>query len=265
MSWWVQDHIAVNNDETKQLCSIQADTQASLPAVDQTATAGFIIVRGSDALVVDTGDRYILDSSGTWRQQPTGVQLDLSGYATTQDLSEGLATKVDTTTYTVGQAAQDAEIGVLANGGSKNLLRNTAQIGSTEIRTLQFTVNADGSVDIAPGTVSGGNADLSINASVSGLEIGASYILTGCPSGGSTSGYRLNVSGEGADTGDGLEFTYTGSTINVYIRISNRHTIASPITFKPMLRRSEIKDDSFVPYAPTNRELYEMILALQSP
>lgn len=110
MSWWVKDHIAVNDDETKQLCSIQADTQTSLPAVNQTATAGFIIVRGSDALVVDTGDRYILDSSGTWRQQPTGVQLDLSGYATTQDLTDGLAGKVDTTTYTSGQAAQDAVI-----------------------------------------------------------------------------------------------------------------------------------------------------------
>lgn len=104
-------HIAVNDDETKQLCSIQCDTQTSLPAVDQTATAGFIIVRGSDAQVVDTGERYILDSSGTWRQQPSGVQLDLSGYATTQDLTAGLAGKVDTTTYTAGQAAQDAVIG----------------------------------------------------------------------------------------------------------------------------------------------------------
>ena len=110
MSWWVKNHIAVNDDETKQLCSIEADTQTSLPAEDQTATAGFIIVRGSDALVIDTGDRYILDSSGTWRQQPSGVQLDLSGYATTQELTDGLARKVDTTTYTAGQAAQDAEI-----------------------------------------------------------------------------------------------------------------------------------------------------------
>lgn len=110
MSWWIMDHIAVNDDETKQMCSIQADTQTDLPAVDQTATAGFIMVRGSDALVVDTGDRYILDSSGTWRQQPSGVQLDLSGYATTDDLTDGLAGKVDTTTYTSGQAAQDAVI-----------------------------------------------------------------------------------------------------------------------------------------------------------
>lgn len=107
MGWWVKEHIAVNEDETKQLCSIEADNQTSLPAADQSATAGFIIVRSSSALVLDTGDRYIMNSGGTWVQQPTGVQLDLTGYATQQDLTDGLAGKVDTSTYNAGQAAQD--------------------------------------------------------------------------------------------------------------------------------------------------------------
>lgn len=115
MSWWIKDHLAVNEDETKQLCSIEADTQSSLPAVDQTSTAGFIIVRGSVALVLDTGDTYKLNSGGTWVQQPSGVQLDLSGYATTQDMTDGLAEKVDTTTYAAGQAAQDAQIAYSIN------------------------------------------------------------------------------------------------------------------------------------------------------
>ena len=110
MSWWVKEHIAVSDDETKQLCSIEADNQTSLPAADQTATAGFIIVRGSSALVLDTGDRYIMNSSGTWIIQPSGVKLDLSEYATTQDLTDGLAAKVDTTTYRAGQVAQDAAL-----------------------------------------------------------------------------------------------------------------------------------------------------------
>lgn len=114
MSWWIKDHIAVNEDETQQLCSIEADTQSSLPAVDQSATAGFIIVRGSVALVLDTGDTYKLNSGGTWVQQPSGVQLDLTGYATTQQLTDGLEAKVDITTYTAGQAAQDAQISAKA-------------------------------------------------------------------------------------------------------------------------------------------------------
>ena len=124
MSWWVKNHIAVNDDETKQLCSIEADTQTSLPAADQTATAGFIIVRGSDALVVDTGDRYILDSGGTWRQQPKGVQLDLTVYATTQDLA-GYATTQDLADGLAGKASLNDIYGIknpLPNGTDLNNL-----------------------------------------------------------------------------------------------------------------------------------------------
>lgn len=114
MSWWISEHIAVNEDETQQLCSIEVDTAADLPAADQSATAGFIIVRGSDAKDVDTGDVYIMDSTGAWKLQPSGVRLDLTGYATEQYVDDGLAEKVDTTTYTAGQAAQDAAINAKA-------------------------------------------------------------------------------------------------------------------------------------------------------
>lgn len=34
--------------------------------------------------------------------------------------------------------------------------------------------------------------------------------------------------------------------------------------FKPMLRPAALTDTEYVPYAPTNRELYEMILAMQN-
>lgn len=163
------------------------------------------------------------------------------------------------------QQRQEAEIGAVSSLSAKNRLRNINPAGSTEIRAVQFTVNGDGSVDVSTGTVTGGNADLHINANAeTGLIVGESYVLSGCPSGGSASGYRLNISGKGADTGDGLSFTYEGGQIDVYIRISSGYVVAEPIAFKPMIRRAEITDDSFQPYAPTNRELYEMILALQS-
>ena len=131
MSWWVKEHIAVNDTETQQLCSIEADNQTSLPAADQSGTAGFIIVRGSSALVLDTGDRYIMNSVGTWIQQPSGVQMDLSGYATQQDLTDGLAAKVDTTTYTAGQAAQDTVIAGKASVSTFNITLST-QITASE-------------------------------------------------------------------------------------------------------------------------------------
>ena len=163
------------------------------------------------------------------------------------------------------QQRQEAEIGAVSALGATNRLRNINPAGSMEIRTVQFKVNGDGSVDIDAGTVTGGNADLHINANAeTGLIVGESYVLSGCPSGGSASGYRLNISGKGADVGEGLSFTYEGGQIDVYIRISSGYAITKPITFKPMIRRAEITDDTFTQYAPTNRELYEMILALQS-
>lgn len=263
MGWWIKEHIAVNEDETKQLCSIEADNQTSLPAADQSAAAGFIIVRGSAALVLDTGESYIMNSVGTWVQQPSGVQLDLSGYATTQDLTDGLAEKVDTTTYTAGQAAQDEEIGVLANAGSKNVVPVTAT--SDTLAGVEYTVNADGTVEATRVSSSSSSAWFRLNTSVS-LKAGT-YIL----SGGKSTAERVllsptaSLSDAIADSqGSEVSFTLSQDTDNLIYAIRIAYTDSpSNVKFSPMIRRAEITDNSFQPYAPTNRELYEMILALQ--
>ena len=266
MSWWVKEHIAVNDDETKQLCSIESDTQTSLPPADQTATAGFIIVRGSDALVLDTGDRYILDSGGTWRQQPAGVQLDLTGYAKMQDLTDGLAAKVDTSTYTAGQAAQDAQIERLTNEGAKNLLKITAS--SQTINGVTFTVNTNQTVSLS-GTATATTTFVIVDNAVANAIPDGSYIMTGCPAGGGLTTYDLRwylySSGKSAyDQGRGATVNKSGSTTSSNIAILIRSgVITDGIVFRPMLRKSTITSDTFEPYAPTNRELYEMILALQ--
>lgn len=77
MSWWVTDYIAISEDETKQLCNIQADTVSDLPAQDQTATAGFIFVRGSKADVLSTSGKYIMNSSGQWILQKSGQEIEI--------------------------------------------------------------------------------------------------------------------------------------------------------------------------------------------
>ena len=50
MSWWIVDFKSINENGTEGLCDIECDTAASLPAADQTLTAGIKIVRGSKAL-----------------------------------------------------------------------------------------------------------------------------------------------------------------------------------------------------------------------
>ncbi len=283
MSWWVKEHIAVNEDETKQLCRIEADNQTSLPAADQTATAGFIIVRGSSALVLDTGDRYIMNSGGTWVQQPTGVQLDLTGYATQQEMMDGLAGKQDQLTFDTAptsgssnpvtsdgihtdQQRQEAEIGAVAAQGAMNLFKNTA-VSKTYLG-VTFTVNEDGTVSLSGTAITAAGV----------LELGSvtppagSYIVSGCPAGGNwstgTNKYRIRVAKNGSwagdDIGKGRTITVNGSdTISLQIN-SGIGVDTTGLVFKPMIRRAEITDDTYVPYAPTNRELYEMILALQS-
>lgn len=79
------------------------------------------------------------------------------------------------------------------------------------------------------------------------------YILSGCPAGGSDSSYALRVGKKvgdgyaiiGQDIGEGFEFTLTEKTeLYFYIRIFNGATVEN-MTFKPMLRRASIEDDVF--------------------
>lgn len=152
---------------------------------------------------------------------------------------------------------KQTETNVVANLGAKNLLLVTGTTGTVpklSTRAVTYTVNDDGTIT-ANGQPSA-NADWNVNSSFH-LEPGT-YKLTGCPAGGNNSStYKLQIQGIGYDTGDGLTFTVASATnVNVYIRVWSGYN-ASNLVFKPMIRRAEITDDTFQPYAPTNRELYE--------
>lgn len=110
MSWWVMEQVSVNEAGTQTLANIQCDDVSDLPAPNQSATLGYIIVRGSQAKVLATSEKYILGSTGAWVKMEDGVKLDLAGYATEQYVDDGLADKVDTSVYSSGQATQDAAL-----------------------------------------------------------------------------------------------------------------------------------------------------------
>lgn len=114
MSWWVMEQVSVNETGTQTLANIQCDDVTDLPTPNQSATLGYIIVRGSQATVLATSEKYILGSTGTWVKMEDGVKLDLTGYATEQYVDTGLAAKVDVTTYTTEQTAQDTAISAKA-------------------------------------------------------------------------------------------------------------------------------------------------------
>lgn len=96
-----------------------------------------------------------------------------------------------------------------------------------------------------------------------------SHVLAGCPSGGSTSTWRMYVTksryGNYSDTGTGVllpdKSTYSGILVCAFVSKGVTIPQNSPIVFKPMICTAAdwAVSQKFVTYCPTNRELYEMI------
>lgn len=139
-------------------------------------------------------------------------------------------------------------------GGGKNLIQNTATTDT--VNNVTFTVNADGTVSLQ-GTASANTAFIigQINRDMS-----ASYKATGCPSGGSSSTYRLAVQFRTSssavttenDTGGGYSFSSTKEPSATIIRLSiviSSGTNTDGLVFKPMLRIAGNGDDTFAPYS----------------
>jgi hypothetical protein len=145
---------------------------------------------------------------------------------------------------------------VVNNLGAKNMLPNNAT--TRTIYGVTFTVNNDGSIT-ANGTATA-TIVLELLANDTSLASG-DYILSGSPSGGSGSTFCLwfrHSDGTGSFVnyeGDTeISYTKTSTPLFVGIVIYEGYT-ANNIVFKPMLRPSGIKDDTYVPYAQTNKEL----------
>ncbi len=145
---------------------------------------------------------------------------------------------------------------------SKNLLKNTA--GTTTQNGIMFTYNDDGSVT-CNGTAT---ADTNYIYTVT-LPQNASFILSGCPTGGSKSTYSLFARDTATwsivyfDTGSSRTVkTGNYTTWQVVIRISNGQTV-NDMTFYPMLRNADIyADDS--EYAPYSDDLQTQINELNA-
>lgn len=141
-------------------------------------------------------------------------------------------------------------------GNGKNLLPIFADTSTTS--GVTFTIKDDGTV-VANGTASGNATKIlhwtDIDNGLLWDQIaGKSIILTGCPQGGSTSTYKLqlwmqNESSYPIDIGNGVTFTMpeSSSNWNVAIVIYSGVTVNN-LVFKPMIRLASEPDSTFVPY-----------------
>lgn len=148
--------------------------------------------------------------------------------------------------------------------GAKNLIPFPYVNTSQTINNVEFTVNGDGSI-------SADNAASAITQfRLYGWTTGLSplllrkgtYILSGCPSGGGVNSLRLYLHNQDssitiADDGEGTQFTLSDDTyVGIAIRVANGYD-ADGKTVYPMLRLAADTDDTYRPYAKTNRQLTE--------
>ena len=174
------------------------------------------------------------------------------------------------------EAADRAALAELIDGAAKNRLPITSVDSLKQLNTygtwennvythssgVVFTVNDDMSIT-ANGTASGANA-VFILSMPGGFSIEAgNWILSGCPSGGSTSTYNITIAGTTSDTGTTGSFT-SCSKVLVRIYVINGTSISNAV-FRPMVCSKAAWDISqaYQPYRPSYAELYAMVQALQ--
>lgn len=160
---------------------------------------------------------------------------------------------------------ETGKYGIEVKNTGKNLLENRG-VSNTSNGTT-FTVNDDKTILV------NGNNDGTANSSfiINNYSLKAgTYILNGCPSGGSSTTYRLAIQKTSGwsvlalDTGSGSkQFTIDEATnIQVAIFIQKGQTISN-LLFKPMIRLSSIIDDTYEPYQSVS-SLFQLDQPLRS-
>lgn len=153
----------------------------------------------------------------------------------------------------------------------KNLISYPYYETSHVANGITWTVNNDGTVS-ASGTATA-NTMLIFTFRTENPSKG-DYIFSGCPSGGSRTTYYQWFGLWDADTSTNVYGQYdigSGTTVNI-TKEHEKYTMVmacyvykgqtvSNLTFKPMLRRAEITDDTWEPYVPSVKKRLDTIEA----
>jgi hypothetical protein len=160
---------------------------------------------------------------------------------------------------------------VMGQMGAKNLIPYPYYEQTHEDNGITWTVNGDGTVT-ANGTATANSTFIfrQRTEQTKFVAKNTSYIMSGCPSGGSNSKYMLYLfvqTQEPTNITSGTDYG-NGATINMpdqdyygiyaFARVISGQTVSN-LTFKPMLRLASDTDNTYQPYAKTNRQLTEAI------
>jgi hypothetical protein len=179
---------------------------------------------------------------------------------------KGLSTNDYTDTEKSRVASSTAGVTALEQmNGKKNWIN--VNVTSQTVSTLDFTVNADNTI-LVNGSKPSSSVSLTINDAVQ-LPQGDYVLLDGSGVSSSILNVTLfrNTSTWTGTTATNGRFEFTANGTDTYYCRIYVNTAADNVVFKPMIIPKAAYDAGFTdyqPYAPTNRELYEMILSLQS-
>ena len=221
------------------------------------------------------GEEIYLSHSG--QEVDDNIDEVVAARGSEESLSARLAAIVGD--FETDQQRQETEIGVVAVLGAKNMLKQNNAAGytlTTHGRT--FEVLADGGIKITGDTPDSSYADFYVSGTwgtrdpILNAPEDNCILSFDCTDSLQTQNLYIRAvdrrTGSTASTATArlrqeAEFNFPVTTVLITVQPS----VVLPsggITVYPMIRRAEITDSTYAPYAPTNRELYEMILALQS-
>lgn len=209
------------------------------------------------AAVMDGIFGEVIDARGAWNT--LGERLD--------NIEQGAGgdtyTKAEVDTMFAESAAGVTALEQM--NGKKNWINVNAT--SQTVSTLDFTVNADNTI-LVNGSKPSSSVSLTINDAVQ-LPQGDYVLLDGSGASSSTLNITLfgNTSTWTGTTATNGKFEFTANGTDTYYCRIYVNTAVDNVVFKPMIIPKAAYDAGFTdyqPYAPTNRELYEMILALQN-
>ncbi len=238
---------------------LACDNIADLPSPDDFNK--FRLSMGFKALCINDGSRHMLNSLGQWIQTAAG--------STTYTRAE-----IDAMFNTVNAELYNhqTEIDYAINTGAKNIIQNTADLSRT-VSGITWVRNPDDSMT-ATGTSTGVSA-----VRVVGVQGSSSYAnAVPIPRGRyiiSASGYTdevyrfaIGIFEDEQSARTTRNIYNTPITIDIESEtarydfsavISRAGVTVSDLVFAPMIRPAIITDDTYTPYAPTNRELYNLI------
>lgn len=221
-----------------------ADITAAIAALDAASAGG----SGKYIKEISQTDGVITPVEGT---------IDASPIANSQNpvTSGGVATSIGVLTPAAIKAVDE---------GAKNKLKNSA--ASATSGEAVFTVNSDGSVSVYTTATTTASRTLTITGTADNCYVNTGDIITGNPTTNLDVAiqYGIGSSGNIANYNPDEQYhTITVSGIVRYCLISIRSGVSisqsSPLVFKPMICTAQdwAVSQKFVPYCPTNRELYE--------